>query len=742
MRSILLTKRTSFVLAALLALTAALRVLPVEGGNRPAREPKAAAPQAGGAPDVPALPAVEAKDEPGLILTIAPANPAEPATLDKRVARILAFSSPAGSSPSALGNDRDPYRVIFEGDINMRLRDFMIFSAIGHGKLKLTINDKPVLDLTGDFAGQSSESIRLGKGKNHVTAIYEPDAGKDAELRLYWGTKTSPSEPIPPMVFSHAAADEPLRQSLRVRDGRTLIGQLRCTKCHSAANLIGANAKNAMPELAMDAPSFENIGARLNPDWMAAWISNPRAFRPMAHMPKLFAAKEGAAPEARDIAAYLATLGKAAGDAKAADPAKASAGGLIFANLNCVACHISPVRKDEAAQPADAGRISLAYVGAKFKPGALKQFLLNPSAHYAWISMPNFRLSETEADQLAAFLLASSGKTVAAAAPGDAGSGMKLVYSAGCLNCHNLGGIQNASREAPAFIAFDAITKQGWTAGCMAIDAAGRKNAPDFSLTESQRGAILAFAATRGKSLMQDCPSEFSQRQIVSLRCTACHARDGRESLLATDLDAENQELHTKYPNPQQGSVEGIAPDQRAPMLTWAGEKLRPRWMAKFIAGQIPYKPRYYLRARMPGFGVRAGMLAEGLTEQHGCLTTYPDYPAPDKALAGIGQTLVGKTPNQSFGCVQCHAINQQAALAPFEAPAINFMYATARLRQDYYYRWIHNPLAVDPETKMPRFDDADGKTGVPVFDNDAKKQFEAIWNYLLLGKNMTPPAQ
>jgi hypothetical protein len=142
----------------------------------------------------------------------------------------------------------------------------------------------------------------------------------------------------------------------------------------------------------------------------------------------------------------------------------------------------------------------------------------------------------------------------------------------------------------------------------------------------------------------------------------------------------------------------------------------------------------------MPGFAIRAYGIAQGFAEEHGCPPTYPAYAPPDKMLADIGQTLAGRAPNASFSCVQCHSINQQPALAPFEAPAINFMYATARIRQDYYYRWIHDPLRVDPETKMPRFDDADGKTGVAVFDHDARKQFEALWNYLLEAKDITPP--
>ena len=62
-------------------------------------------------------------------------------------------------------------------------------------------------------------------------------------------------------------------------------------------------------------------------------------------------------------------------------------------------------------------------------------------------------------------------------------------------------------------------------------------------------------------------------------------------------------------------------------------------------------------------FGVKAAMLSEGITQEHGCAPSLPPYPAPDKKLIPIGQTLVGKTPNQSFGCVQCHSISQQPAL-------------------------------------------------------------------------------
>ena len=249
--------------------------------------------------------------------------------------------------------------------------------------------------------------------------------------------------------------------------------------------------------------------------------------------------------------------------------------------------------------------MSLAHVKAKFKPAALKEFLLSPSARFAWTPMPDFRLHNEEAENLAAYLLAADATPLPSAAGGDAQRGEKLFISAGCANCHEpkILVVRDWLNDPPIgrkLKEWDTLSKKQWRRGCLSDTAADRGDAPDFGLSPEQQADILAFIAAHSSPGNRFTPDEFAERQITAMRCTACHARDGHESLLATDLDAENQELRNKFPNPQIGNGEGIAPDQRAPILTWAGEKLRPQWMAKFIAGQIPYKPRYYLRARCP----------------------------------------------------------------------------------------------------------------------------------------------
>jgi len=84
------------------------------------------------------------------------------------------------------------------------------------------------------------------------------------------------------------------------------------------------------------------------------------------------------------------------------------------------------------------------------------------------------------------------------------------------------------------------------------------------------------------------------------------------------------------------------------------------------------------------------------------------------------------------FGCVQCHAVGDKKAEQVFEREGINLVTARKRLRHEYYTRWLADPTRLDPDARMPKYADNNGKTAfVDVLDGDAAKQFEAIWQAL-----------
>ena len=232
---------------------------------------------------------------------------------------------------------------------------------------------------------------------------------------------------------------------------------------------------------------------------------------------------------------------------------------------------------------------------------------------------------------------------------------------------------------------------------------------------------------------------EFAERQMRALRCAACHKRDDRQDLWGDLADETKDLLPKKKDDGEFAEFEVAVPV--VPPLTWTGEKLKPEWMAAFLAGKIQERPRPYLaNLRMPAFPVRADGLAAGLALEHGCPPASPPAPAPRAELSEIGRGLSG--PGGGLDCLACHAIGGKSATKVFEAPAPNFKLARDRLRPDYFVRWVREPLRVEPGTKMPQFFQGGRSQLTEVLGGDASKQIDALWNYLLEGAAIKAPGE
>lgn len=687
----------------------------------------------------PPLEDVPQKFEQGITLTFSQYN-----ITDARSTRLLALHVPAGASPTPFLKS-GPFTARFTGVIVQRLRGEFAFAVEGRGKVAVKLKGQVVLEAEGDdFAAKASEMLKFDKGKNPIEVIYTSPASGDASLRLLWSNREFPFEPVQPTVLSHDVSDPNLRAAQRMREGRETFASLRCYKCHAAQG-----AGNSMPELEADAPNLGDAGARFKASWLAAWIANPRSLRPDASMPR-----KATAQEAADIAAWLAVQGKLAAASDLVDDESATQGSQLFAGLGCIACHTKP---EVTEHDRENQRVPLGHVNAKFAPGALKAWLLNPQQHYSATRMPNFHLTDYEAARLVAYLSRNAkGETPANGAKGDPARGEKLFASLQCGNCHTMKDV--TPRPAPALS--DLVAKSDWKTGCVAAEDSARGNAPDFSLDDAQRTALTAFAAGGTHTLFNDVPAEFAERAVRQFQCVACHARDDVEDrwtaladevadLMPPETNIENDQTEETAKGPRlfypanlgrlhAGDRILVGGDQQRPTLTWAGEKLRFDWMAEFIYGATAYKPRYWLRARMPGFPSIAKKLAVGLAHEHGIQPSQEPLPAPKPELAAIGQKLVSR--DGGFACITCHSIKDTRAISPFEAPAPNFVHLKDRLRYDFYLRWMGKPMRYQPGTKMPQFSENGTTTLKEIQDGDASKQFDAIWNYILQGEKMMAP--
>jgi sugar phosphate isomerase/epimerase/cytochrome c551/c552 len=634
-----------------------------------------------------------------------------------RTGRLIAWHIPA-DQPAGGGLSAGPFAAKGTGYVKVPLRGEYQFHFTGTGTAKLYVNSKLVLAAPPELKEEKSARATLHQGFNRVEVEYSaPDRGT-ADFRLWWTDGTFAAEPIPPTALWHDAHDEALLAADQLRLGVWIAGERRCNACHA----VPGQDRNSRPT----GPSLASAGSRLDSRWVYHWLLDPSALRPQAHMPRLFAADQPAARQAAaDIAAYLATLGNGSAGAlpsqsspSQAAPSQDPPASALFEDLGCIACHrLTPATEADAYD-----RLTLAHVARKFRPGKLVEFLRKPQAHFPLTAMPDFSLSAGEAESLAQFL--TGGEPVKLPATPElerasAERGESLFRERRCIACH---AVSDAAATDAARAA--SIPVRDLARGCLASKDADRGATPRFQLSAADSAAVTALYRRKESALPSMTPSEMLPQMITSLRCGACHNRDHAVAPLRWIVAEESEH--------------GLAPDP-LPNLTWTGEKLHGEWIRKQLAGELPYRSRPWLKARMPAFPQYATALVEGLSSEHGISFSHgTESHSADRSLAQLGDRLTRK--EGGLDCRSCHAIGKEQPTGDDRtrvAQGINFAHTRERMREEFYERFVLDPQRYDISTRMPKLA-ADGRTTnvASVADGDARQQFAAIWQYL----QMLPP--
>ena len=648
----------------------------------------------------------------------------ETGATDARRARLAALYVP-GDEPVSPFLPKGAFTAQWQGYVVMPFRDDITFSIRGRGSVRLTIDDRVVLE--GTLSGESpliASAARLRKGPQPLRLVYESPPEGDAWLRLYWQGSDFAAETLPATSLRHDPDSPQLQRGERLRRGRALFARARCLNCHRRDGKAPPTDRN-MPELQADAPTLAGIGDRLKPQWLAGWAAGDTMGRNACPRVSPSTTEANPSTSARDIAAFLVSLHEQNPPAFAipTDEQTRVAGRKLYQNLGCVACHTPP---DGDSPGAGDSRTSLNHIASKWRPSALVEYLRQPRRDFSWSRMPDFHLTHDQAASLAAYLMAPSkrpnNRPTLSLEKGDLSRGRQLLQSTGCLNCHRLP-IENRFEA----VALKQSPNRDWSSiGCVAKDGpTGR--AAHLPLTEDEKALIRDFAAAALPSLDRRSTVEFATRQMASLDCGACHERDGMASRWSTVAMVESSTKTDGY-----GGEEGLSL-RLPPDLTFAGDKLRTDWLDQLLAGSLLYRVRPWLPVHMPAFPVRATLLAKGIAFDHGRSLMPPtstEPPSKTTEPADLGPLLLSD--RGGLGCVTCHSVGDQRAHMQLAFGVINLEHAARRLRHEYYMRWLLNPQRIAPSTPMPAYADATGHTALATYLNaDARAQFNAIWHYL-----------
>lgn len=301
-----------------------------------------------------------------------------------------------------------------------------------------------------------------------------------------------------------------------------------------------------------------------------------------------------------------------------------------------------------------------------------------------------------------------------------AAEGAKLFVNAGCINCHAKSGVDaNAASKKSAKPLADCTPD----AGCLASDVPA--GLPNYELTSTQRQQIANAIGAADALTSKLAEVDSVHYTMTSLNCYACHVRD-----TVGGPDAARSAYFTTT-TPEMGD-EGRLP----PTLAGTGDKLNEPYIREILAAGVDERP--YMRTRMPGFGaaipeefVATLVKLDSRDEGH----DGKSIAAAHDALLADGRTLSG---NSGLACIKCHTFGG-VGLPGIQA--IDMLRMPTRLRRDWFERYLLDPQAYRPGTRMPA-SFPDGKSVLTrIADGRPADQIEAMWRYLQLGKDAKAPS-
>ncbi|RJR19899.1 MAG: hypothetical protein C4581_04335 [Nitrospiraceae bacterium] len=497
--------------------------------------------------------------------------------------------------------------------------------------------------------------------------------------------------------------------------GWRLFTQYNCSGCHRMSEVNKA---------ARIGPSLTFIGNKVNRTWLINWLRNPGDYLPKTKMPRFNFRDE----EIGFITDYLMSIRSSSrgvlqyaptGHIRPSDALTAIEGKQLVSSLGCLGCHMINGNGSNFAP-------DFSDIGNKVNHGWLIQFLKAPRAYDPKTIIPDFKLSDYDAEKIAAYLVSLKKNTVIPATAGiqrkdwipgltrndkiktfpnrndllsdSITKGKKLVKDKGCTGCHEIERLPAVYNAPDLFkvgdkridvLTFGNINKikktlKDWMLvkvtdpGSFATDRIISRM-PQFDFNDVQAEALVTYLL----SLRED-PIPPSYKMTVS-------GRDRLRYEAATVIDKYNcRGCHVI------GTTGGII----GPDLSSEGRKSRPEWLFTFLKSPYKIRPLPMLKARMPEFNLSEREI-NTIIEYLSSLSDEP-YPYNFETKKEIGREDIWngeKLYQEIFACSGCHTVNGRGGQVGPDHTDL-----ASRLKRDWIRQWLENPQAIKPDVSMPRF--------------------------------------
>jgi len=300
--------------------------------------------------------------------------------------------------------------------------------------------------------------------------------------------------------------------------------------------------------------------------------------------------------------------------------------------------------------------------------------------------------------------------------PERVAGGREWFAKLNCGACHGGEGLP-AARSAAPLLALSGTPD----AGCLADPVPAV--VPAYSLDASQRTALRTVVAKASDLADAVAPARRVEATLTRLQCYACHSRDGTGGPEATG-HADWFHLVGEADLGEEGRI--------PPALNGVGSKLKPAWLAEVLSNGTKVRP--YMATRMPVFGADA---VASLPADLRAADRSPDAPAAPAVTerdAKFGWKLAG---NDGLACIACHTFGKYGSLG---IPALGLDSMARRLEWDWFRRYLPDPAALRPGTRMPTFWPEGRAVNDAILAGDTDAQIRALWAYLSEGARADVP--
>jgi mono/diheme cytochrome c family protein len=486
-------------------------------------------------------------------------------------------------------------------------------------------------------------------------------------------------------------------ESADLANGKKLVDTVGCLGCHKVADRGGDFG-----------PDLSRVAEKIDAPWTMPWIKNPLSHDPETVMPD-FRLEED---QIIDITAYLLTLGKketaagAVADPENPDkdkPDKIDAGKKLFSQRGCTGCHtlegfelgfkkapehtgFGDKRVDELdfGNVTDIPRTRAAWVLAKEKSPRIF------STETIRLIMPNFELSDQEAEALRVFVLSFTEQDLPVAygkpfwRPDDPYlAGMRAIETFNCIGCHKIGLVKK-----PLELTEDVADKYFWSASNYVLDDIAVSEETHYEkgqeLSDLQFKALVAQHAETENQL-------FRHRWFLDI-----------DKVDYLKLDMGFKDIKTS--GMDEGDILANYKDLNfgPPILNYEGIKVQPNWLFQFLKN--PYLIRPLTKATMPTFNLTEDEVVAlvGFFQARDDIHSNPFFSTPEL------QRTETDTAEKIFKvCLQCHYYDQERTRSKDRFGGLkgpNLAEVKRRLRPEYIKQWIKFPELVIPGTQMKNF--------------------------------------